>query len=161
MSISTIYKKEKVSEMQVNMNPSASFGMAVKVDPSAQRVIKAQTSELSEKAYNNFWNNFNDIVSRQEGNPVDILIRRCKHRDALAAEVVDHSDFPMKNTVYSQSTLFPGGLKFMERAEKKANRIDNVNDRIGTYKPATENDYKAGKLVEEIDVDGEHLDLDA
>ena len=57
MSISTIYKKEKVSEMQVNMNPSASFGMAVKVDPSAQKVIKAQTSELSEKAYNNFWNN--------------------------------------------------------------------------------------------------------
>ena len=50
--------------MQVNMNPSASFGMAVKVDPSAQKVIKAQTSELSEKAYNNFWNNFNDIVSR-------------------------------------------------------------------------------------------------
>lgn len=147
--------------MQVNMNPSASFGMAVKVDPSAQRVIKAQTSELSEEAYNKFWNNFNDIVSRQKENPVDILIRKCKHRDALAAEVVDHSDFPMKNTVYSQSTLFPGGLKFMERAEKKANRIDNVNDRIGTYKPATENDYKAGKLVEEIDVDGEHLDLDA
>lgn len=161
MSISTIYKKEKVSEMQVNMNPSASFGMAVKVDPNAQRVIKAQTSELSEKAYNKFWDNFNDIVSRQEGNPVDILIRKCKHRNALAAEVVDHSDFPMKNTVYSQSTLFPGGLKFMERAEKKADRINNVNELIGNYKPATKNDYKAGKLVEEIDVDGEHLDLDA
>lgn len=28
------------------MNPSASFGMAVKVDPSAQKVIKAQTSDL-------------------------------------------------------------------------------------------------------------------
>lgn len=147
--------------MQVNMNPSASFGMAVKVDPNAQRVIKAQTSELSEEAYNKFWDNFNHIVSRQEGNPVDILIRKCKHRDAIAAEVVDHSDSPMKNTVYSQSTLFPGGLKFMERAEKKADRIKDVNDKIGTYKPATENDYKAGKLVEEIDVDGEHLDLDA
>lgn len=147
--------------MQVNMNPSASFGMAVKVDPSAQKVIKAQTSELSEKAYNKFWNKFNDIVSKQEENPVDILIRRCKHRDALAAEVVDHSDSPMKNTVYSQSTLFPGGLKFMERAEKKADRINDVNDRIGKYTPATSEDYAAGKIGQNLDVDGEHLDLDA
>lgn len=147
--------------MQVNMNPSASFGMAVKVDPSAQKVIKAQTSELSEKAYNKFWNKFNDIVSKQEENPVDILIRRCKHRDALAAEVVDHSDSPMKNTVYSQRTLFPSGLKFMERAEKKADRINDVNDRIGKYTPATSEDYTAGKIGQNLDVDGEHLDLDA
>lgn len=161
MSISTIQKKEKVSEMQVNMNPSASFGMAVKVDPSAQRVIKAQTTELSEKAYKKFWEDFNNIVKRQEENPVDILVRKCKHRDALAAEVVDHGDSPMKNTTYTQSTLFPSGLKFMEKAEQKANRINDVNGRIGNYKPATENDYKAGKLVEEIDVDGEHLDFEA
>lgn len=147
--------------MQVNMNPSASFGMAVKVDPSAQKVIKAQTSELSEKAYNKFWNKFNDIVSKQEENPVDILVRKCKHRDALAAEVVDHSDSPMKNTVYSQSTLFPSGLKFMERAEKKADRINDVNDRIGKYTPATSEDYTAGKIGQNLDVDGEHLDLDA
>lgn len=49
----------------------------------------------------------------------------------------------------------------MERAEKKADRINDVNDRIGKYTPATSEDYTAGKIGQNLDVDGEHLDLDA
>ena len=100
--------------MNVNFNPnyqSPNFGMAIKIDPNAKAILKKQTAGLSDSSFIKFWNSFDEAVERQAENPVDIIIRKCNHRKALAAEVVDNGSEPLENTVYSQGFIFPSKIK--------------------------------------------------
>ncbi len=130
--------------MNVNFNPNAqstNFGMAIKIDPDAKAILKRQTSDLSQKAYDKFWKSFDEAVERQADNPVNILIRKCNNRQALAAEVVDSGNEPLKNTVYTQGFFFPSKLKYINKAEKKADTLNDLNERLGKYAEAVEDDY--------------------
>ncbi len=130
--------------MNVNFNPNAqstNFGMAIKIDPNAKAILKKQTSDLSQKAYDKFWKSFDEAVERQADNPVNILIRKCNNRQALAAEVVDSGNEPLNNTVYTQGFLFPSKLKYINKAEKKADTLKDLNERLGKYAEAVEEDY--------------------
>lgn len=150
--------------MQVNLNSSynkPAFGMAVKFAPSGLRVMKLQTSKMSEKDYENFYKELDEIIARQEDNLVaDELVRGGKYLDRLIVEVVDHGDNPVKISKYSQSLLFPSGLKCLRKGEEKANRLKDLNERLNEYPLATENDYISGKISEELESDGANLDLD-
>lgn len=150
--------------MQVNFNSSynkPAFGMAVKFAPSGLRVIKLQTSKMPEKKYEKFYEELNEIVARQEDNhDADTLIRGGEHLDRLIVEVVDHGDNPVKISKYSQSLFFPSGLKCLRKAEEKANRVKDLNERLREYPLATEKDYISGKVTEELEADGANLDLD-
>ena len=131
-----------------NKGQSQSFGMAIKLDRSARIVLKKQAANMSEKNYEKFWENIDKAVERQESNPVDILLRECKHRHALAAEVVDHSDEPLKNTVFTQRLFFPKGLKFLNKAEKRADKINDMNSRISEYPEAQKEDYLSKPIID-------------
>lgn len=137
--------------MNVDFNNSQSFGMAIKLDKSAHLVLKKQTVGMSEKNYEKFWDTIDKAVKRQESNPVDILIRECKYRNALAAEIVDYSEKPLKNTVFTQQLFFPKGLKFLSKAEKRADKINDMNSRIESYPEAVRGDYVSKPA---IDVEG-------
>lgn len=140
--------------MNITLNSNSrnqNFGMAVKLDESAHAIIKRQASKLGDKSYEKFWNKFDDTVKRQEGNPVDIIIRKCKHRKALAAEVVDHGEAPMDNTIFHQSKIFPSGLKFLDKAEKKADKINNLNYQIAKYQTAAPEDFQNGAKSVDIE----------
>lgn len=146
--------------MNVNFNPNAqstNFGMAIKLDPSAKTILKRQTSELSQKAYDKFWQSFDEAVERQADNPVDIIVRKCKNRNALAAEVVDNGDEPLKNTVYSQGLIFPSKMRFIQKAEKKADTLNELNTRLAKYTEAVEDDYFPAAEKQA----GEGLDIEA
>ncbi len=130
--------------MNVNFNPNAqstSFGMAIKIDPNAKAILKKQTADLSVNKYLKFWDSFDEAVERQSENPVDIIIRKCNHRNALAAEVVDNGNEPLKNTVYSQGFIFPSRLKFINKAERRADTINDLNQRLSKYTEAVDDDY--------------------
>lgn len=130
--------------MNVNFNPNAqstNFGMAIKIDPNAKAILKQQTADLSANSFLKFWNSFDEAVERQADNPVDIIIRKCNHRKALAAEVVDNGNEPLKNTVYSQGFIFPSRLKFINRAEKRAETLNDLNQRLAKYTEAVDDDY--------------------
>lgn len=144
-------KNLRGNPMNVNFNNSPNFGMAIKLDKSAHLVLKKQAAGMSEKSYEKFWDTIDRAVKRQESNPVDILIRECKYRNALAAEVVDHSEEPLKNTVFTQRLFFPKGLKFLSKAEKRADKINDMNSRIETYPEAVREDYISKPV---IDIEG-------
>lgn len=130
--------------MNVNFNPNAqstNFGMAIKIDPNAKAILKKQTADLSNSRFIKFWNAFEEAVERQADNPVDIIIRKCNRRKALAAEVVDNGNEPLKNTVYSQGFIFPSKMKFINKAEKRAETINDLNQRLSKYPEAVEDDY--------------------
>lgn len=130
--------------MNVNFNPnyqSPNFGMAIKIDPSAKAILKKQTADLSSSSFQNFWESFDKAIERQAENPVDIIIRKCNHRKALAAEVVDNGSEPLENTVYSQSFIFPSKMKFINKAEKRADTLKDLNQRLDKYTEAVEDDY--------------------
>ncbi len=140
--------------MDISINNSnTNFKMAVKLDPNAQPIIKKQVLNMSNKNANKFWERFDEIVERQQNNPVDIIIRKCEGRKALAAEVVDHGEEAVNNTVFSQGVFNPNGLKFVQKAEERAEAINDINSRFGKYTPATEEDYIPGKLGKNLDID--------
>ena len=116
-------------------NNSPQFGMAIKLDQTAHSIIKKQAVALSEKSRNNFFTKLRQAVARQENNPVNILIRKAKHRNALAAEIVDSeigkSMGGIKNQVTSQPLVGKNGsLKFLDKAEKKANKLNETNNEV-------------------------------
>ena len=120
---------------------------AVKLDPNAQPVIKRQVIKMSIDKNCKFWQKFDEIVQRQLENPVDIIVRQCNNRkNALAAEVVDHSEDAIGNLVFTQGILCKKGLKFLEQAEKKADIINDTNTKLTKYTPATDDDYFCGPV---------------
>ena len=130
--------------MNVNFNPnyqSPNFGMAIKIDPNAKAILKKQTADLSSSSFENFWKSFDEAIERQAENPVDIIIRKCNHRNALAAEVVDNGREPLENTVYSQGFIFPSKMKFINKAEKRADTLKDLNQRLDKYTEAVKDDY--------------------
>lgn len=123
-----------------NYNNSPKFKMTLKLDSSATPIIKKQALKLGEKGKNNFLANIQQINERQQNNPVDIIIRKTKHRNALAAEVVDAKNSMsngenVKNQVFTQPFIFKNGsLRFLNKAEKKANKINETNNQIDALK---------------------------
>lgn len=132
-----------------NKNASVNFGMAIKVDPDAHAIIKRQAMRLSDKAYDSFCEAFDAAVKRQENNPVNIIIRKCNNRQALAAEIVDNSENAIDNSVISQRLIYPKGLKFLDKAEAKANKVNDLNQRLMNYDVAKDIDYDP-----KIDIEG-------
>ncbi len=134
-----------------NYNNRVNFGMSVLLEESADRVIKNQTSKLSKKAYEKFWNKLDEVVARQEGREPNIIIKKAGKRNALAAEVVDNNaDTAIKNYVTAQGLIHRNGsLKFLNRAEKKANRIGDANIRLERYTRPEEEHYYAGGVIPE------------
>lgn len=131
-----------VNSVSPNPNPSnPNFGMAIKIDENAHKVIKKQVSKLSQKKAESFWENFDAAVNRQQDNPVNILIRRCNNRDALAAEVVDDSENALDNKVFTQGLFNPKGLKFVKKAGEYADNINNLNTKLAKYEKAVDADY--------------------
>lgn len=126
-----------VSRGQTNPN----FGMAVKIDGNAHKIIKKQVASLSPKKADRFWETFDSIVEAQKDNLVNIIIRKCKHRQALAAEVVDNSENALENRVFSQGLISPSGLKFVIKAEDHANKINRLNQKLAGYEKAIDTDY--------------------
>ena len=114
-------------------NPS--FGMALKIDPSAAPIIKRQALALGEKSKNNFFTKIQQAFERQKDNPVDIILRKAKHRKALAATIVDSEAAKgigqVNNITTSQPFVFKNGsLRFLNEAEKKANRLNQTNNQV-------------------------------
>ncbi len=142
-------------------NNSPKFGMAIKLDPTAHSIIKKQAVALGEKSRNNFFAKLKEAVEKQESNPVNILIRKAKHRKALAAEIVDSeigkSMGGIKNQVTSQPLVGKNGsLKFLDKAQKKANKLNETNNKIKELIsdiPAAEaKDYgKGGGYITEVE----------
>lgn len=112
------------------VNNTTNFGMAIKFDKSANAILKKQTYKASENTYSNFWNQLNRLVEEQEINPVDIVVRKCKNRKALAADIVDNSEDALKTVTFRQRLIKPFGLKFLEKAIKSANNINDINKKI-------------------------------
>lgn len=135
-----------------NANNRPSFGMAVLFDESALPVMKKQAMKLSQKGYEKFWTKIDAAVDRQAGNPTNIIVRKTAHRDALAAEVVDgNADTAIKNYVTAQGLIHRNGsLKFLDRAETKANKISDTNVKLEKLDIAEERHFYPGaKLPEE------------
>lgn len=146
--------RQKGEKMNLSLNSVSSkhrsnpnFGMAVKIDPDANLILKKQLVKMSDKALENYWNRFDAIVNRQNDNPVNILIRKCNKRKALAAEIVDNNDNALDNLVTSQGLLRPRGLKFLEKAEICADRINALNNRLAKYEKAVDADYEPVNLA--------------
>lgn len=116
-------------------NPN--FGMPIRINKNAHNVLKNQTYHTSEIKYNGIWNELNKLVEEQEENPVLIEIRKCKHRKALSADVFDNADDPMKPITYSQRLIKPFGLKFLRKAIKSADNINDINKKLEQL-PTTE-----------------------
>ena len=154
-----------ITPMNQNMNCSRhnntpSFGMAIKMDKSAYPIIKKQAIALGEKGKNNFFTKLKQAVTRQEQNPVDIIIRKAKHRQALAAEIVDSEAGKaiggVKNKVKSQPIIGKNGsLGFLNKAEKKADKLNETNNQvqeiIDSIPKAEAKDY--GKVIKQIDTE--------
>ncbi len=140
--------------MNLNINSASSpnFGMAIKIDENAHKVIKKQVSKLSPKKADTFWENFDAAVNRQQDKPVNILIRKCKNRQALAAEVVDDNKNALNNKVFSQGILKPKGLKFLKKAEGYADNINELNTKLSKYEKALETDYNPHN-IQELDIE--------
>ena len=120
---------------------SPNFGMAIKLDNNAHSIIKKQVAKLSSEKADKFWQTLDAAVERQKENPVNVIIRKCKHRQALAAEVVDNSENALNNKVFSQKLFSPKGLNFIDKAEKYADNVDKLNQKLGQYEKAIDADY--------------------
>ncbi len=129
-----------INQMSQNINcsrknSSPNFGMALKVDKSAYPIIKKQAIALGEKKKNNFLFKIEQAFERQKENPVNIILRKAKHREALAAEVVDSECGKtlggVKNKIKSQPIIGKNGsLRFLDKAEKNANKLNETNKQI-------------------------------
>lgn len=146
MRFPILYKKRKVKFMKLNSvsplrNYTPNFGMAVKIDKNAHAVIKRQLAGLSNDAVDSFWKELDAVTTRQAENPVNILLRKCNNRKALAAEVVDNSNEPLDNRVFTQGLFRPKGLKFMSKAETYADNVNSLNTKLAKYDEALDVDY--------------------
>lgn len=148
MCVESVCSLKEVYNMNLGLNPvgqntraSVNFGMAIKIGSDAHAIIKRQAMALTDKAYDSFCDAFDAAVKRQENNPVNIIIRKCNNRQALAAEIVDNSENAIDNIVISQGLIHPKGLKFLDKAEAKANKINNLNQRLTNYEAAKAVDY--------------------
>lgn len=121
-------------------NPN--FGMALYIEGSAHPVIKRQASKIGKKAYSRFWEKIRDIGDAQANNTdADIFVRKCRHRSALIAEVIDNSENPLKKIKYSQPLLFKNGrLKFLEKAGGTADKLKDMTWRLNKYKTPVKTD---------------------
>lgn len=139
-----------------NYNNHVNFGMSVLIKENAHSVIKDQTSKMSKKGYEKFWNKLDEIVSRQEGKEPNIIIGKAKHRNALVAEVADNNpQTAIKNYVTAQGLIHRNGsLKFLQRAEKKADRIGDANIRLERYSTPENEQFYSGVVTEEPIISG-------
>lgn len=117
------------------VNNSPSFGMALKIDPSARNIIKKQAVALGKKGKDKFLNEIGNVHERQLDNPVDIILRKSNRRNALVAEIVDSPagrDLgSVDNVVISQPFFFKNGSsKFLKRAEERAERLTELNRQV-------------------------------
>lgn len=142
--------------MDLNVsNNRPSFGMAVLFADSAKPVIKRQTTQLSERGYQKFWDGIESAINRQESNPNNIIVRKAKHRDALVAEVVDaNTSDAIKNYVTAQGFIAKNGsLRFLKKAEVRADKLRNVNEKIDNLPVADEkllHPAEKSEIIEEI-----------
>ena len=113
-------------------NNRPSFGMAVLFEKSASPVMKEQATKLSKKGYQKFWDGIESAINRQENNPNNIIIRKAKHRNALVAEVVDADTANAMKSYVSAQGVFSrnGSLKFLEKAENRANALEDLNAKV-------------------------------
>lgn len=139
------------SSMNCKRNNSPSFGMAMKVDKSAEKVIKEQVLALKPEKAEAFWTKLEELKTASESNPVNWIIRKCTKRNALAAEVVDSSaETAVKNRVFSQPIMFKdGSLNFAEKAKVEAEKINDANLKIDALPKADEADFFAGGIIPE------------
>lgn len=140
-----------------NVNNRPSFGMAVLFDETALPVMKKQAMKLSKKGYEKFWAGIDGAVDRQAGNPTNIIVRKANHRDVLVAEVVDgNADTAIKNYVTAQGLIHRNGsLKFLNRAEAKANKVNDSNMKIDKLDIAEERHFYPGAQLPEEEVAAE------
>lgn len=133
-----------------NVNNRPNFGMAVLFDETALPVMKKQAMKMSQKGYEKFWAKVDEAVDRQLGNPTNIIVRKAKHRDALVAEVVDSdANTAIKNYVTAQGLIHRNGsLRFLNRAESKANKISDSNIKINRLNRADASHYRPGACSE-------------
>lgn len=134
------------------MNNSPNFGMAILVEKeTAGPIIKKQLTKLSKNGYDKFVEKWDAAVERQLGNRNNIIIRGANRTDRLVAEVVDeNADTAIKNYVTAQGLLHKNGsLKFLDRAEAKADCLKNVNAKIDDMASAAEKDFYPGGIMEE------------
>lgn len=139
--------------MNCKRKNSPNFGMAFKVEDSAMKVIKDQVLSLKPKKAEGFWQKFNDIITRNESNPVNVIIRKCEKRNALAAEVVDsEAATAINNKVYTQPFFFKNGnLAFAERAEADAKVLNETNAKLAELPKAAEKDFYPGGIIPEAE----------
>jgi len=148
--------------LNTNYNTRQSFGMSVLIDKSAEPIIKEQVTKMGNVANNRFWSSLREVINRQQNNENNIIIRATKHRKALAAEVVDeNAETALKNYVTAQGLIHKNGsLKFLERAENRANRLREANAALSTEAKAEERHYyPGGKMPEKPK--GEGLETEA
>lgn len=116
-------------------NNSPKFGMTVKLDSSAVPVIKKQASKMKIIDRTNFLSLIKQSAEHQVNNPVDIIIRKTKFRNALAAEVVDSKIGKelgkLKNKIFTQPfRKKDGNLKFLDNASNYANKLTETNKAV-------------------------------
>ena len=112
-------------------NPS--FGMALKIDPSAAPIIKRQALALGNEG-NSFFAEIQGVINTQKNNPVDIILRKAKYRNALAASIKDAEaakKFGEAKISTSQPWIFKtGNLNFLHKAEKEADKLNQTNNKV-------------------------------
>ena len=116
-------------------NNSPKFGMAIKLDSSAVPVIKKQASKMKTIDRTNFLSLIRQGAEHQTNNPVDIIIRKTKFRNALAAEVVDSKIGKelgkLKNKIFTQPfRKKDGNLKFLDEATIHADKLNETNNQV-------------------------------
>ncbi len=138
--------------LSINNNPNnkPSFGMSLLIDESAHKIIKEQTSRMSKKAYQKFWNKINTVKENLAEMPENVIIRKADRRNVLAAEVVDsNADTAIKNYVTAQGLIHRNGsLRFLKRAENRALRLSASNENLKGFEEAEERHYFPGGRME-------------
>ena len=106
---------------------SPNFGMAIKIDSNAHPVIKKQVAKMAGEKAEKFWETLDAAVYRQKDNPVNILIRKSNHRQALVAVVVDNSEEALNNNQVEEATkLFSEATKKIDQACTKGIIVKNT-----------------------------------
>lgn len=116
-------------------NNSPKFGMTVKMASSAIPVIKKQAAKMKPLEKNKFLSKFKQNVDTQLTNDVDVILRKAKFRNALAAEVVDSKAGQeigkLRNKTFTQPFIKKNGnLDFFDRAISYANDLRATNNDV-------------------------------
>ena len=118
----------KISPIKINQNNnSPKFGMAIKMHENAIPVLKKQALKINPKSENKFLETLNGIIERQKENPIDIILRKNKKGNKLIAEISTS-----KEKIQFSPSLFEKvkDLKYLLKAEKKADFLNKVNDEV-------------------------------